>query len=115
MANTFYLKRGDTFPNIETVLSDANGPINLTGCSVLFRMSVANTGNLLIEESATIVTPQSGEDVGRCYYELQIGDTDILGTYRVEWLVTFANAKKATFPRGEGTLFNQVIIQEVVD
>jgi hypothetical protein len=115
MANIFYLKSGDTFPNIETILSDSNGPVNLTGSVVLFRMSVANTGNLLIEQPATIVIPQAGADVGKCYYEFVDGDTDILGTYRVEWHVTFGNGKVATFPRGSGTTFNQVIIQEVVD
>lgn len=115
MANIFYLKQGDNFPNIETILSDSNGPVNLAGSSVLFRMSVANTGNLLIEQPATIVTPQSGVDIGKCYYEFQVGDTDILGTYRVEWAVTFGNGKVATFPRGSGTNFNQVVILEIVD
>lgn len=115
MANIFYLKRGDTHPNIETVLSDTNGPINLSGCSVLFRMSVANTGNLMVEKAATIVTPQTGVDIGRCYAEFEDGDTDELGNYRVEWRVTFPNGKKATFPRGQTDNFNQVIIQDIVD
>lgn len=115
MANIFYLKKGDNYPNIETILSDAAGPVNLTGSSVMFRMSVANTGNLMIEEPATIVSPQIGVDIGRCYYEFQVGDSDVLGTYRVEWVVTFGTGKVATFPRGSGTTFNQVIVQENVD
>jgi hypothetical protein len=115
MASTFYLKKGDTYPNIETILADGNGPVNLTGCTVLFRMSVANTGNLMIEKAATIVTPQSGGDVGKCYAEFEAGDTDELGEYRVEWVVTFPNTKSATFPRGEGDIFNKVIIQQIVD
>jgi hypothetical protein len=115
MANTFYLKKGDTYPNIETVLSDTNGPVNLSGCSVLFRMSVANTGNLMVEKDATIVTPQTGIDIGRCYAEFTTGDTDEVGSYRVEWRVTFPNGKIATFPRGQSDNFNKVIVEEIVD
>lgn len=114
MANIFYLKKGDTYPNIETVLSDENGPVNLTGASVLFRMSQPSSGNLMVEKAATVVT-QAGDDIGRCYAEFAPEDTAELGTYRVEWKVTFSNGKVATFPRGEGVLFNQVIIQEIVD
>lgn len=115
MANIFYLKKGDTYPNIETILSDENGAVNLTGCTVLFRMSVANTGNLMVEKLATVVTPQSGSDIGKVYAEFEPEDTAALGEYRVEWRVTFPNDKVATFPRGEGTIFNKIIIQEVVD
>ncbi len=112
--NIFFLKRQDTFPNIETILSDENGPVNLAGSTVLFRMSVANSGNLMVEKNATVVTPQSGVDIGRCFAEFVDGDTDELGTYRVEWRVTFPNGKRATFPRGAGTVFNEIKIQEIV-
>lgn len=115
MANNFYLKKGDTYPNIETILSDGNGPVSLTGSTVLFRMSVANTGNLMVEKPATIVTPQTGGDIGKVWAEFEEGDTDIPGTYRVEWRVTFPSGKVATFPRGETAIFNQVIITEAVD
>jgi hypothetical protein len=115
MANTFYLKQGDTYPNIETILSDSNGPVNLAGATVLFRMSVANSGNLMVEKAATVVTPQSGVDIGKCYAEFVDADTAELGEYRVEWRVTFPNGKKATFPRGQADNFNKVIIQQIVD
>lgn len=112
MPNKFYLKKGDTYPNIETVLSDGNGPVNLTDATVLFRMSEAGSGNLMIEKEATLVEPQTGDNVGRCYAEFEDGETDIPGTYRVEWRVTFYNDKVATFPRSESvTDFNYVIIQ----
>ena len=97
MANKFYLKKGDTYPNIETVLSDSVGPINLEDADVVFRMSEAGSGNLMLEKVATVVMPQTGDDIGRCYAEFEDGDTDIIGTYRVEWRVTFPNDKIATF------------------
>jgi hypothetical protein len=116
MANIFYLKQGDTYPNIETILADANGPVDLTDADVLFRMSVANTGNLMVEKPATVVVPQTGVDMGKVYAEFDPADTAELGEYRVEWRVTFANGKIATFPRGVGsTEFNKIIISQIVD
>lgn len=112
---TFYLKKNDTAPAIETILSDINGAVDLTGCTVLFRMSEAGAGNLMVEKAATIVVPQAGADKGKCYAEFEAEDTAVIGEYRVEWKVTFSDGKVATFPRGEGDLFNKIIIQEIVD
>lgn len=116
MSQKFYLKKGDTYPNIETILSDRNGPINLEDCEVTFRMSESGSGNLMIEKPATVVMPQEEGNVGRCYAEFEAGETDIVGTYRVEWRVVFPNTKVATFPRSEAaTDFNYVIIQQTVN
>lgn len=116
MANLFFLKQGDTFPNIEAILSNSEDEaVDLTGCTVLFRMSEIGDGNLLIEKSATVVTPQTGSDMGKVSAEFENGDTDIIGDYRVEWKVTFPNGKIATFLRGEGSVFNRVIIEEILD
>lgn len=117
----FYLKQGDTYPNIYTTLSDESGVINLTGCSVLFRMSEPDSGNLMVEKPATILSQGTPENLGKCYAEFATGDTDIAGKYRVEWRVTFPNGKIATFPRGivplveSDEIYNYVIIQEIVD
>ncbi len=114
MANEFYMKKGDTAPSIETILSSAGNPVNLDGCTVLFRMSPAGTGNPLLERAATVVMPQTGADIGKVYFEWEDGDTDTTGTHDAEWRVTFTNGKKATFPRGSGEMFNKVIIQSEV-
>lgn len=116
--NTFYLKVGDTYPNIETILKNGDGnPIDLTGATVRFRMSVAGGGNLMLEEDATLVTPQTGTDIGRVYYTWDTDDVAIAGTYQAEWIVTFSSGKIATFPRGvtNGTDFNLVVIEPVVN
>lgn len=116
MANTFYLKQGDTYPNIETTLTDSTGkPLDLTGATILFRMSVANAGNLMVEKAATVITPQTGGNIGKCYAEFAPEDTAELGEYRVEWQVTFPSGKVATFPRGQEDNFNKVVIQTIVD
>ncbi len=114
MANTFYLKVDDTYPNIEAILSDTNGPVDLTGCDVTFRMSLPGVGNKFVEKAAVVVEPQTGADIGKVYAEFEDGDTDTPGTYNVEWKVVFPNTKIATFPRGTGTKFNEVVIQDVV-
>jgi len=114
MPNTFYLKKGDTMPRIETILSDADGPVDLTGCTVKFRMSIAGAGNPLLNGDAVVVTPQTGDDKGRVYYEWQAGETDTTGEHQAEWRVTYDGGGKATFPRGSGELFNKVVIQEEV-
>lgn len=116
MANIFYLKKGDTYPNLVVTLSDENGAVNLTDCVITFRMSQPSSGNLMLEKSATILNQEVPANVGKCYVVFEDGDTDVVATYRVEWRVLFSNGKIATFPRGEGaTIFNQIIIQEIVD
>ena len=116
MSQKFYLKKGDTYPNIETRLSTKEGPVNLADCSITLRMSESGSGNLMIEKPATVVMPQEGDNIGKCYAEFEAGETDIVGTYRVEWRVVFPNDKVATFPRSEsGTDFNYVVIQQNVN
>ena len=113
MANDFFLKQGDTFPNLETILSDENGPVLLTGSVVTFRMG--QKGVLFLEKLATIVTPQTGADIGKCYIEFETGETDIVGTYNVEWRVEFAGGKVATFPRSNSSSdFNKLVIKKDV-
>ncbi|MFN6965236.1 MAG: hypothetical protein ACK4S4_15930 [Pyrinomonadaceae bacterium] len=114
MPNTFYLKKGDTSPAIETILSDANGPVDLTGATVVLRMSPDGGGNPMLVATATVVTPQTGEDLGKVTYDWQEGDTDFVGTHKAEWRVTFANGKKATWPRGSADTFDLIVIQDEV-
>lgn len=116
MANITYLKKGDTYPPLYTTLSDELGPVNLTGATILFRMSQPQTGNLMIERAATAMNQSISDNIGRVYFTWVSGDTDVIGLYRVEWRVTFASGKVATFPRG-GTVenFNYVDIKESVD
>lgn len=112
MANTFYLKKGDTNPKIEAVLSDSLGPVDLTGATVTIRMSIEGGTDTLLEETATIQSPATD---GGVEYQWQTGDTDTIGTHIVEWKVVFADSSISTFPRGDSPIFNEVVIQKVVD
>lgn len=112
MADIFYLKKGDTYPAIEVQLTDGEGtPVNLTGASVNFRCSVVGTGNLFIDASATVTDAA----LGKVSYQWQTGDTDIVGSYQMEWRVTFSDLTIATFPRGANVQFNTLIVQQDVD
>ncbi len=115
--NIFYIKKGDTYPNITTILSDENGiAVNLLGCSVDFVMSQDGINNLMIDSPAVVTDQSQVPNVGKCYYDWQDGDTDIEGTYLVEWRVTFPSGKKATFPRSKkADNFNKVVIQPIVE
>ena len=113
--NTTYMKRGDTFPSLETTLKDENGPVRLVGAVVTCRISKAGTGNIGIERQATIVYPQTGSGLGKCFHEFLPEDTCNVGTYIVEWHVLFANGLEATFPRSSNPSdFNILIIQEII-
>lgn len=115
MANEFYLKKGDTSPNLETILSDEAGAVNLTDATVVLHMSLSGESTPIISKTATVVMPQTGSNTGRCYVAWVDGDTNVTGTYKAEWKVTFANGKIATFPRSKSPSdFNKIIIQKVV-
>lgn len=110
MATTFYLKKGDTNPKIEAVLSDSSGPVDLAGATVTLRMSVEGGTDPILEEAVVIADAANGA----VEYQWQAGDTDTIGTHIIEWKVEFADGTIATFPRGD-TLFNYVVIQKIVD
>lgn len=86
--STFTIKRGDTLPKISAVLSDKDGPVDLTGASV--RLIVPP----IVDASATIVDA----DAGSVEYQWQAGDTETRGVYKAEFQVTFPSGDILTFP-----------------
>lgn len=90
----FSIKQNDTSPSLQATLKDAAlDPINLTGASVRLHMKSVD-GTLKIDQPMTIVTPLQGI----IQYDWQAGDTDTVGTYYVEFEVTYADASVETFP-----------------
>ena len=90
----FSIKQNDTSPSLQATLTDAAlDPINLTGASVRLHMKSVD-GTLKIDEAMTVVTPLEGV----IQYDWQAGDTDTVGTYYVEFEVTYADASVETFP-----------------
>lgn len=92
---TFYIKRNDTSPAIEAQLQDDTGAaINITGATVRFHMQSAASGEVVVNEVASIVTPLTG--VVR--YDWAAEDTATAGQFAVEWQVTYSDGSIETFP-----------------
>lgn len=90
----FSIKQNDTSPSLQAALKDAAlTPINLTGATVRLHMKSVD-GTLKIDQPMTVVTPLQGI----IQYDWQTGDTDTVGTYYVEFEVTYSDASVETFP-----------------
>ena len=90
----FSIKQNDTSPSIQATLKDsAQSPVDLTDATVMFHMKSVD-GTVKVDRQMTI-TNASG---GVVQYDWQAGDTDTVGTYYVEFEVTYADASVETFP-----------------
>ena len=90
----FSIKQNDTSPSLQATLKDAAlNPIDLRGAAVRLHMKSVD-GTLKIDEAMTIVTALEG----LVQYDWQTGDTDTVGTYYVEFEVTYTDNSIETFP-----------------
>lgn len=90
----FSIKQNDTSPSLQATLKDsAQNPVDLTDAAVMFHMKSVD-GAVKVDRQMTI-TNASG---GVVQYDWQTGDTDTVGTYYVEFEVTYADASIETFP-----------------
>jgi hypothetical protein len=90
----FYIKQNDTSPSILAELKDANNtPVNLTAATAkIFIKSV--DGTLKVNEDLQIINAA----LGVVRYDWQVGDTNTVGTYSVEFQVTYTDGAVETFP-----------------
>jgi len=86
-------KQNDTKP-LEAILSDEDGPVNLTGSTVVFSMWDAEKAIKVDERPVTLVAPL----VGSVKWPPVAAETDTVGTFRGEFQVTFTDATVVTFP-----------------
>jgi len=85
MAN-FYIKAGDTDPDMVAILKDPNGAAyDLTSASVMLHMSRKN--RVKINSEATVTDSASGTVT----YSWAVGDTDLAGPWDIEWQITWAD------------------------
>lgn len=90
----FSIKQNDTSPSLQATLKDAyQSPISLNGATVMFHMKSVD-GTIKVDAEMTV----TDEDNGVVKYDWQAGDTDTVGTYYVEFEVTYADASVETFP-----------------
>ena len=100
----FNIKQNDTSPSLQATLKDALlVPVNITGATVKFHMKSLD-GVVKVDETMTITDAEGGV----VQYDWQTGDTDTVGTYYVEFEVTYADASIETFPN-TGSLVVSVV------
>jgi hypothetical protein len=101
---TFSIKQNDTSPSLQATLKDAQlVPVDITAATVKFHMKSLD-GFVKIDDTM-IITDASG---GVVQYNWQANDTDTVGTYYVEFEVTYADASVETFPN-TGSLIVSVV------
>ncbi len=90
----FYIKQNDTSPSILAELKDANNtPINLNAATAkIFIKSI--DGALKVNGNMQVINAS----LGTVRYDWQVGDTDTVGTYSVEFQVTYTDGAVETFP-----------------
>jgi hypothetical protein len=90
----FSIKQNDTSPALQATLKDAAlSPINLNGATVMFHMKSLD-GTMKVDAAMTITSPLEGV----VEYNWEAGDTDTVGTYYVEFEVTYFDDSVETFP-----------------
>lgn len=90
----FNIKRGDTKEPLMVSLSDDNGPIDLTGCTVNFYMSDYQQNTLIISDLAEIRDAINGE----VWYVFKDAYVAKEGSYKAEFEVQFTDFRTETFP-----------------
>lgn len=100
----FSIKQNDTSPSLQALLKDADrNPIDLVGASVRFHMKSVE-GVVKVDASMTVVN----QDNGIVQYDWVTGDTDTVGTYNVEFEVTYSDGAIETFPNTGSIVVNVV-------
>lgn len=109
MSSTFFLKKGDTLPELTATLQAIDGtPVNIGTATVLFRMRLASSAGSTykVSSAATVLDAVNG----RVSYSWQATDTDTPGHYYAEFVLTFSSGAKQTVPNG-GTGSGKFIVQ----
>ena len=100
----FNIKQNDTSPSLQATLKDASGTaIILTGASVRFHMKALD-GTVKVDAAMTVTDNLNGV----VQYDWQAGDTDTVGSYSVEFEVTYSDSTIETFPNNQNLTISVV-------
>ena len=94
----FYIKQNDLLPTLEAILQDIKGnPVDLGPASgIVFHLREENGSTLKIKDGVVVV--DANPATGKVTYSWINTDTDTNGIFLGEFEVTWAGAKKQTFP-----------------
>jgi len=85
MEASIFLKRNDLLPIVSAVLSDVNGPLDLTTADVKFIWKNLGTQKVRTGDAVVVGDPKTG----RVSYTWAAGDTKDAGTYQCEFEVSY--------------------------
>jgi hypothetical protein len=92
--DTFEIKSGDVEPPLDVTLLSDTEPVDLSGIvGVRLRTRATEGGPILIDSPMTVVDAANG----LVRYEWQAGDTDVVGEFYAEYVVTWTEGEQ-TFP-----------------
>jgi hypothetical protein len=93
----FFIKRHDLLPPILATLVDENStPVNITGATVKAILKLKNPP--LVISGPCVVSDAANGEVD---FYWQPGDTDVSGTYKLEFEAIMPDGKPRTFPNDE--------------
>jgi len=91
----FYIKTGNQLPVLSAALTDATGqPMDLTDCTVQFRMRQAVHSTPAVNAPASITDAANG----KVQYAWTSEDTATAGTYIAEFVITNGSGQTSTSP-----------------
>ena len=90
------IKQGATLPILEATLSWNGLPSDLSAVATVDVHMRSGAGVSTILTGGAVVSPTEKT----VEYEWQAGDTDVVGTYEIEWWVTFDSGKVLKCPSG---------------
>ena len=96
----FTITQGDRLRLPAGNLTDSEGnKIDLTGCTLAFRMIEINTGVVAVADrpAVSLQTDSDPTTWGRCTYIWGAGETDTPGIYRA-WFTVTSGGLSTTFP-----------------
>jgi hypothetical protein len=100
-----HMKQGDTMPALRAMLVEDDNEFNLSEYTVTMKMKLANADSLTVDDSVTIEQP----DRGIVTYDWNSGDTEMNGTYNIEFVAEHNDGNKLSFPNNG---FGRVYIEE---
>lgn len=102
MTDVFKIKQGDTSPTLRyEVSADGFSPV---GATITFSMVGLDGVRVINNAPADYVV---GAAIPVLTYDWSVGDTDVLGTFKCEFVVTYVGGAVETVPN-EGALYVRV-------